>query len=64
MIIPFHLYERNIQKITAYHGTNNEFEEFDYGYIGIGKDVYGPGFYFVDSYELADRHGKVGKYEL
>ena len=64
MIIPFHLYERNIQKITAYHGTNNEFEKFDYGYIGIGLDEYGPGFYFSNSYEAAEKYGKVRKYEL
>ena len=64
MITPFYLFERNIQKVIAYHGTNNKFEKFDYSYIGVGKDVYGPGFYFVNSYEFADKHGSPGKYEL
>ena len=64
MIIPFHLYERKIQNIIAYHGTNNEFDEFDYMYVGYGLDEYGPGFYFTNSYEIAEEFGKVGKYEL
>ena len=64
MIITYLLYEKKIQKVIAYHGTDNEFEEFDYSYIGMGKEEYGPGFYFADRHELADRHGKVGKYEL
>ena len=64
MIITYLLYEKKIQKVIAYHGTDNEFEEFDYSYIGMGKDSYGPGFYFADSYYEASLYGKVGKYEL
>jgi hypothetical protein len=61
-IIPINEYK--INKYIAYHGSKNEFEHFDYAYIGIGNDQHGPGFYFVNNYDDALGYGKVNKFEL
>lgn len=41
---------------TWYHGTTQEFADFDPQYIGIGNDQIGSGFYFTDNMETAERY--------
>jgi len=63
-IIPYIIFEKVAIKYIAYHGTKNEFEHFNYAYVGKGLDEYGPGFYFTNDYDEALKYGKVSKYEL
>ena len=52
-------------KFIAYHGSNNQFDQFDVNRVGNGYDQNGPGFYFTLDQTEADHYGKfVNKYEL
>ncbi len=39
--------------VQGYHGTPNEFYEFDINKLGKNGRLYGSGFYFTEDYELA-----------
>jgi hypothetical protein len=50
---------------TWYHGTNNEFEEFDPSTIGKNYDShYGEGFYFASQPRHAMEYGNINDYYL
>ena len=50
-----------ISKITAYHGSNANFDEFDLGYVNTGNKMqaYGYGIYVALSPEAAEHYGKI-----
>lgn len=53
----------NVHKIIAYHGSANKFNHFDFSYIDNGTGdggMYGPGFYFTESPELAKEWNEKG----
>lgn len=54
----YNLLEGKPKLVTGFHGSNANFENFDYNYLGIGNDQYGPGFYFFNNYENASKYGK------
>ena len=65
------LYE-TIDELNLYHGTNADFDNFDFAYLssGWGQQAYGYGFYLTTSYEAAKdyaydkNHGQVMEVEV
>ena len=52
-------------KYEVFHGSDADFEQFSYDFVGNGHDVEGAGFYFTSSYDNALAHGKnVKKYSI
>lgn len=49
------------KQYIAYHGTNSNFDTFDYSFLGKGNDEHGPGFYFTNKPEYAEAYGNVKK---
>jgi len=50
---------------TWFHGSDNEFDEFDFGRSGDNFDAhYGKGAYFASKYNHASEHGKVKNFKL
>lgn len=48
--------------LIAYHGSPNNFEQFDYKNLGKNGSVHGYGFYFTDDFDIASRYkGDSGK---
>ncbi len=51
--------------VPVFHGSESEFESFDYNFIGDGHDMEGPGFYFTNKHEDAFGYAEKGKiYEV
>lgn len=50
-----------INEITAYHGSNADFTEFDLGFINSGNKMqaYGYGIYVALNKSAAERYGKI-----
>ena len=65
------LYE-SIDELNLYHGTNSDFDKFDFAYLssGWGQQAYGYGFYLTTSYDAAKEyaydanHGQVMEVEV
>ena len=65
------LYE-TIDELNLYHGTNADFDNFDFAYLssGWGQQAYGYGFYLTTSYDAAKdyaydvNHGQVMEVEV
>lgn len=65
------LYE-TIDELNLYHGTNSDFDNFDFAYLssGWGQQAYGYGFYLTTSYDVAKdyaydkNHGQVMEVEV
>jgi len=49
--------------LRVYHGTNENFTEFDRGKIGsaTGSNLFGDGFYFTDKKRSADGYSDKGR---
>lgn len=54
--------DENGEPLVVYHGSNEEFDSFDIGMIGLGGSSgilqHGHGIYFMDSKEYASKYGK------
>ena len=49
--------QENISELDVYHGTTNNFDNFDVAYIGAGWGTsYGWGFYLTDNMEAAKQY--------
>lgn len=61
-----------IDELNLYHGTNSDFDKFDFAYLssGWGQQAYGYGFYLTTSYDAAKdyaydaNHGQVMEVEV
>lgn len=60
MITNFKIFEQ-IENVILYHGSNNEFDEFDDNKISTGdsSELFGRGYYLTDNIEIAKFYGKM-----
>lgn len=58
--------DHNGDPIVFYHGSKNNFKEFDKNYIGTSTDAgwLGEGFYFYTNFDDAAQYGNVKTYYL
>ena len=56
--------DENGEPLVVYHGTNNEFYEFDLTYFGkTDEGFYGKGFYFTPNLETAEVYASISEWD-